>query len=133
MAIERHNVENHLINDFQRIHFIWQTCECAMANVKYLPNFGVRLKNIRMLNVKTTTIGTSRRQFENQVIHLFELIWYRWNIFLPLLKPFHSYCTWRKINMHNFRCWSNIFIWSSYLLRANVGQPWDALWFWHDL
>lgn len=41
--IERHNVENHLINDFQRIHFIWQTCECAMANVKYLPNFGVRL------------------------------------------------------------------------------------------
>lgn len=43
MAIERHNVENHLINYFQRIHFIWQTCECAMANVKYLPNFGVRL------------------------------------------------------------------------------------------
>lgn len=133
MAIERHNIENHLINDFQRIHFIWPTCECAMANVKYKPNFGVRLKNRRILNVKTTTIGTSRRQLENQVIHLFEPIWYWWNIFLPLLKLFHSFCTWRKINMHNFRCWSSIFIWSSHLLRVNVGQPWDALWFWHDL
>lgn len=118
---------------FSTYPFHWTRTCVSVVNVKYLPIFGVfdlRIvecwmswpSNVSLRSSLEIKISTYPTTDSISVKH-----------FLAITQVFHSFCTWHKINMHDSRCAAfSLEHPHSHFFSPNDGQPWDALWFWHD-